>query len=188
MHKTNDFVRKFYPFAKTSEIETGIPATFTLAQGAIESAWGEKAIGNNIFGITAGNSWSGKKQLVKTTEYLDGPNHSSDFLRVYSITPPHTPGNKTNKYKYIVDRWFRDYDDIQQCFDDHFKVLLDPRYKEAFKYKSDAKKFASEIAKAGYATGTNYQKLLHSVIDSVVRIIGFEELEKMNGKDTEKFC
>jgi flagellar protein FlgJ len=168
--KTIDFVKKYLKPALDSEFETGIPHDFLLAQAAIETGWGKNSIGNNIFGITATKNWKGKTQKVWTTEYLDKPTAVFEGV-TYNGTPYYSPTYKKTRYKYKVQRSFRDYDNIKDCFNDHFKVLSLSRYKKAFEYKNDSCKFALEIAAAGYATGENYGQLLCDVIKMINRII-----------------
>ncbi|MGL4583347.1 MAG: glucosaminidase domain-containing protein, partial [Flavobacterium sp.] len=59
------FVDTYLPSALTVEKKTGLNHIVILAQAALESAWGLKAVGNNFFGI----KWTGKgdKQLITTT-------------------------------------------------------------------------------------------------------------------------
>lgn len=60
--------------------EGTVSPRFTTAQAMLESAWGARAIGNNIFGMTAGSSWTGRKRLVQTTEVFS--------TRYKKFTPP----------------------------------------------------------------------------------------------------
>lgn len=48
----HDFFAKVSPAARASSLVSGLPAGVTVAQAAVESEWGEKAPGNNYFGIT----------------------------------------------------------------------------------------------------------------------------------------
>lgn len=161
MTKQIDFVTQYYKEALASEKETGIPALFTLAQAGLESGYGKNAPGNNFFGIKANKSWKGKKQLLTTHEVLNTPNHKG-FPEIISVTPI---GN--GKYKYKVKDYFRAYDTPQEGFTDHGNFLKqNRRYSKAFNY-TDAKDFASAVAKAGYATAQNYEQVLHQVIDSI---------------------
>ena len=52
----NDFVAWVYPEACKGEISP----VFVTAQAALESGWGKSGIGNNLFGITKGSSWTGR--------------------------------------------------------------------------------------------------------------------------------
>lgn len=151
------FFKEYYKYAQASEASTKVPALFKLAQAAIESGWGEKVHGNNMFGIKANKSWTGEKVLVTTTEYHTSPNVK--YPVVISIS-------KTNsgKWKYKVKDYFRAYPSPKESFDDHSQFLLNnKRYARAFE-TTDPYKFAEEVAAAGYATGPDYASLLKRVI------------------------
>lgn len=145
------------PGATAIENKYGIPALFDIAQAALESGWGRSAIGNNIYGIKALGKWTGKKQLVTTTEYHD--NQLFKYPEIISITPL-----PNGRFKYLVKDWFRDYDTIEQCLEDHARILLQPRYKNAFNFKDDPNLFAVEIEKGGYATAPGYAKTIQRII------------------------
>ena len=51
--KPTDFKRTYYPTIERVCAETGLNPLFVAAQAALESGWGDHAIGNNLFGITA---------------------------------------------------------------------------------------------------------------------------------------
>jgi flagellar protein FlgJ len=136
----------------------GLNALFIVSQAALETGYGKFAIGNNLFGIKAGKNWTGKKKLVTTTEYHD--TMSVNYPEVISVTK-----QDNGKYKYIVKDWFRDYDTIDECLQDHFAFFLNnKRYSAALKFTADPYKFADEIAKAGYATAPAYAATLKSLI------------------------
>lgn len=112
-----------------------------------ETGWGKSAIGNNLFGITAGDKWTGKVQVKTTTEYFSDGRQGYRFAKVHSITPL-----ADGRFRYSVDRAFRDYDSVRECVLDHFKVLSLKRYSPAMEYKQDVYQFAYWIAKCGYCT------------------------------------
>lgn len=120
---------------------------FVAAQAALESGWGDHAIGNNLFGITAGDKWTGKRRTERTFEYFSDDRQSGRFEKVYSITR-----TSDGRYRYEVDRKFRDYDTPEEGIRDHAKVLSAKRYAVAWAYRNDITRFAYEIAKAGYCT------------------------------------
>ena len=159
-----DFVKKYKPFALESEKKTGISHLFTLAQAALESGWGERGVGNNFFGIKAAKDTpANKKQLFKTTEVLNAPNLGYKFPQVISIYQL-----PNGKYKYEVKDWFRKYDTPEECFTDHAEFFFrNKRYAKALLVRNDPYKFAEEVAKAGYATATNYAKILKDVIKTI---------------------
>lgn len=160
--KQEAFVHKYAASAASLENKDGIPALFTLAQGALESGWGEKAIDNALFGIKAGASWTGKKQLVTTTEYFADDKQGSKFPEVISITKV-----ADHKYKYIVKDYFRDYDTVEEGLADHSAFLItNKRYAPAFN-TTTPEAFAQAVADAGYATADGYGATLKSMIASV---------------------
>ena len=159
-----DFVKKYKPFALESEKKTGISHLFTLAQAALESGWGERGIGNHFCGIKAGKDTpANKKQLLNTTEILNAPNLGYKFPQVMSIYQL-----PSGKYKYEVKDWFRKYDTPEECFTDHAEFFFrNKRYAKALLVKADPYKFADEVAKAGYATATNYADILKKLIKKI---------------------
>lgn len=159
-----DFFDKYYDDALKCEKETGIPALFTLAQAAVESGWGEKAPGNMLFGIKAGTSWKGSRQLITTKEVHS--DKKAIYPEVISITP-----RADGKYTYVVKDWFRAYDSPAESFIDHGRFLTgNKRYANAFQ-TTDPKLFADNVAGAGYATDPNYAKTIKSIITSLSQLL-----------------
>lgn len=157
--KTDEFIKTLYPYAKQAETKYKVPALVALAQSALETGWGKKAPGNMFFGVKAGSKWTGKKQLLTTTEYHD--TSGVDYPVIINIK------KVENKYKYTVKDYFRAYDSPQGSFDDYAKFLTtNARYKKAFNY-TDPVLFAKEIAAAGYATASNYFDTLKVLIAQI---------------------
>lgn len=158
-----EFIKEYLPEAKKVEKETGFHHLTTLTQGALESGWGKKAIGNNFFGIKWSEGNKQDKQLITTTEILSSPN--AKFPEVISVV------KQTNgKYKYTVKDWFRKYKTPAEGFEDHISFFLkNPRYSKALLVKNNPSKFFEEIAKAGYATAPDYADQLKSVMNSVIK-------------------
>lgn len=156
------FVKKYYPYARQTEIKTGIDARFTLAQAALETGWGQFAPGNMFFGVKARTDMpETKRQLLTTTEILSQPN--AKFPEVMSITPI-----SGGRFKYIVKDWFRKYDSPEESFTDHAELFLNnKRYAKALHVRSDPYLFAEEVAKAGYATAPDYADSLKKVIKTI---------------------
>lgn len=166
-----DFVKKIYPIAL--EIKE-INAKFITAQAALESGWGERAIGNNLFGITKG-SWTGKTRLVTTTEYFKSPDKK--FAPPEEVLSVEKVGDR---YKYRVKRLFRDYESIRDCLVDHLAILKKDRYKDAWPYRHDPYLFAEKISDsvgAKYATSPDYARTMHAMIKSVekrLEVLGYK--------------
>ena len=59
----SEFIMRLTTAAVASAKATGVPASITIAQAALESAWGESGLakaGNNLFGIKADSLWRGQ--------------------------------------------------------------------------------------------------------------------------------
>ncbi|MET3232306.1 UNVERIFIED_ORG: flagellar protein FlgJ [Burkholderia sp. 1263] len=135
----DDFIKAVSPAAKTSAKTTKIPASFTVAQGALESAWGAHAPGMNLFGIKADPSWKGPVTTQITHEVVNG---------------------KT----IMITAKFRAYTDWLGSINDHAQFLLtNKRYQPAFAYTTGAL-FAQAVAAAGYATDPLYAQKIVSII------------------------
>lgn len=163
------FVSRFYPDAMAVQNENGISAVFTLAQAAVESAWGDIAPGNMFFGEKDTDGLNGNEQLLTTTEYSRKAN--APFPNIISVTPVIRNGEKWFKYK--IKAYFKKYATPADCFREHNKFLLEnPRYKNTLAFKNDPVKFAEAIAAAGYATDPNYKNTLDSVIAIIEKVVG----------------
>jgi len=160
---TNDeFINKFWPYAKEIQRRYKIPAETALAQAALESGWGNSAPGYMLFGIKATSSWNGQKQLLTTTEYHDNANVTG-YPKILSIEKL-----SSGRYKYRVQTYFRKYNSYLESFDDYGKLLSGAsRYQSAFNYKNDPYKFAKAIADAGYSTSSSYYTQVAKIIDDI---------------------
>lgn len=145
-----DFVKRMMPHALVASSETGLPAHQMIGQAALESGWGRREIlmadgsnSYNLFGIKAGDNWSGKVAAVKTTEYYNG-----------------VASKPTEK--------FRAYDSYADAFRDYAKLLSDnPRYAKVLEQGDTAQGFARALQNAGYATDPKYAQKLTQVIGKV---------------------
>ena len=137
----SDFIRAIAPAAQASAGKTGIPASFTIAQAALESGWGGHVKGNNLFGIKADKSWTGDTYTTLTHEVMHGQ-------------------------RIAMNDVFRAYPDWAASIDDH-ALFLDPkhnpRYAPAFQC-TDGRDFAYAIAECGYATDPDYGKKISAII------------------------
>lgn len=159
--KPEDFIKKYLPFAKEVEKETSIPAIAILAQAALESGWGEKSIGNNIFGIKfKKGDW--KYQKVLTTEYSES---SDDFKGKEVVSKVYV--KELNKYKYKLYCYFADYETPKEAFMSHAKLLLTDRYKPALLWNNDPIQYLLSIWNSGYATDPNYGAKMIAMVHSI---------------------
>lgn len=160
MSNIKKFIETYYGTALQVEKKYKIPALFSIAQSGLETAWGTKVKGNNMFNIKPGSSWKGDKVLFTTTEY-----HTNDNVNYPLIINIEKLSN--GKYKYTVKDYFRAYNSTYDSFIDYGKFLSsNKRYEKAFNY-SDPVLFAREIANAGYATSSNYFQAIQYNINTV---------------------
>ncbi len=134
-----EFINKLKNHAIKGWHEYKVLPSLTIAQAILETGWGKSALGNNLFGIKADNSWVGKKQLVTTNEHVNGK----------TIT---------------IQAWFRDYNSIYESLEDRYKFLQAKRYAKIIGEK-DYKIACVEIQKAGYATDPQYPAKLIQIIE-----------------------
>ncbi|MFN0035932.1 MAG: glycoside hydrolase family 73 protein [Saprospiraceae bacterium] len=162
-----DFVPTYLPFAKEAQTATGIHAAAILAQAALESGWGDRAVGNMFFGIKdTAKGTTGKGQLLVTTEYLKTSDQKHLFPEVLSVTW----NEKRNRWKYVVRDWFRKYDSPAGSFKDHAQFFLEnKRYATALVHAADPVRFLQEVAKAGYATAPDYATILTQLVRMIQR-------------------
>ena len=158
-----EFVKKYYPFAKEVEKETEIPAIAILAQAALESGWGKKAIGNNLFGIKFKKGDYGYLEVL-TTEYIK----RHDLFEVKNVKSKVYLKDK-GVYKYKVWQYFADYKSPKDCFSAHAKLLLSSRYKHCLRWKHSPKRFLIAVWRSGYATALDYGRTMCNMVDSIKR-------------------
>lgn len=142
--KPDDFIAMLAPAARASAKATGIPASFTLAQAALESGWGASktaANARNLFNIKADASWHGPWWAMASTEHVG----TKDVLQ--------------------AARW-RMYPDWQACLDDRAQFFKsNPRYAACFKAVG-GEAWALAVAAAGYATDPGYAAKLIATMRS----------------------
>lgn len=132
------YIVTYNTLAINEMIRTGVPAAITLAQGILESSYGESDLckeSNNHFGIKCKNEWTGDKVY-----------HDDD----------------------IRHECFRSYPDAAASYTDHSDFLKNrPYYTDLFKLDpTDFSGWAYGLKKAGYATEKDYpQKLLKVIND-----------------------
>lgn len=163
-----EFVDKFYPYALKAQELTGVPAIAIMAQAALESGWGKKAIGNNLFGIKYNPKVNTMFTKVLTTEYYnDRPEFENKGLEIVNIE--YHLG--INKFQVKVYQKFADYETPLEAFLAHSKLLLTKRYSHALKAKEDPKEYLKLIAESGYATDPKYAIKMRAMVDSILKRI-----------------
>jgi flagellar protein FlgJ len=145
-----EFQQRMGAHAAAASRATGVPAHLMLGQAALESGWGKRELkatdgtaSNNLFGIKAGGSWTGKVVEAATTEYINGVKQ-----------------NRIEK--------FRAYDSYADSFKDFANMMrTSPRYENVMANLHNANNYAQAMQQAGYATDPNYASKLASVIQKV---------------------
>jgi peptidoglycan hydrolase FlgJ len=145
-----EFVDELWPAAQAAGAELGVDPRSLLAQAALETNWGrsmpQHADGStsfNLFGIKAGERWTGKAAVANTIEIENGVavNHRERF---------------------------RAYDSPAESFRDYVSLLRNnPRYADALNTGGDTRAFATALQRAGYATDPSYAQKVMSIAQNM---------------------
>ena len=130
------YIAKYSATAVREMFRTGVPASITLAQGLLESRYGQSELaskGNNHFGIKC-HDWKGKTMKVDD-------DRRNECFRVYDS----------------ADESFRDHSDFLR-YRDRYKFLFENEL-------TDYKAWAHGLKKAGYATDPQYPAKLIKLIE-----------------------
>jgi flagellum-specific peptidoglycan hydrolase FlgJ len=153
-----DYINKFAEHAVAEMHNTGIPASITLAQGMLESDYGNSPLAKyakNHFGIKCHKGWEGPS-------FIQDDDEANECFRKY----------------------YSEYDSYR----DHSAFLTGrDRYASLFNLKpTDYKGWAHGLKKAGYATNPKYAflliKLMRQIIcSSTIKWTRFLSLKWWNG-------
>ncbi|MBQ7531971.1 MAG: glucosaminidase domain-containing protein [Paludibacteraceae bacterium] len=131
------YIDKWKATALAQQVQYGIPASITLAQGLLESGAGQSDLAttaNNHFGIKCHSDWQG------------GTFRKDDDKR---------------------DECFRSYQNADDSFRDHSLFLKRKRYEVLFTYDvNDYKAWANGLKACGYATDPSYPQKLIRIIET----------------------
>lgn len=137
--KGQSLINALAPYAMELQNKYGIPASVTLGQFIQESGVnrvsGLAANYNNLFGVKAGASWTGKKVSMDTWEEVNGKKVAQKAL-------------------------FKVYDSLEEAFEDRAKLLMGSRYTKYTNGVTDPNQYIKGIHKAGYATDSNYSNAI----------------------------
>lgn len=137
-----EFLDQIAPAARAAHHASGIPASFTLAQAALESGWGASRLaqrGHNLFGVKADRAWKGPTISMDTREVFNGQS-------------------------VMVPALWRAYPDWAACLDDRVQFFKrNNRYASCF-LESTGEGWCRAVAKAGYATDPDYAEKLLAMI------------------------
>ncbi len=133
------FVADLLPDARTAARQLGVSAELLIAQAALETGWGKRAMlhadgrnGFNLFGIKAGAEWRGDTMRKASLEYHDGLLQS-----------------ETSR--------FRAYSSPAQSLADYAEFIQSsPRYAPVVESAANDQEYIRGIHAAGYATDPDY--------------------------------
>jgi len=153
-----DYIKKYKDDAISEMERAGVPASITLAQGMLESGYGNSELArkaNNHFGIKCHSDWSGPVFRVDDDK---------------------------------KDECFRKYESVWYSYRDHSNFLKGKqRYASLFELKiTDYKGWAKGLRKAGYATNKKYARLLIDLIERYDLNQFVEKNKKKHKKYIEK--
>lgn len=133
-----------------------IPASITLAQGLIESA-------------------GGRSNLARYSNNHFGIKCGKAWM-----------GEKTYHDDDRPNECFREYEDVQESFEDHSLFLVrNPRYAPLFKLDmTDYKGWAHGLKNAGYATNPQYAHLLINLIERY-ELYQYDHIQPSSKKDKD---
>lgn len=155
------FLDMIIPYAIEDSVTSGILPSITIAQGALESAWGLSGLAlnaNNLFGIKASADWKGPIYRVVTSEWKEDPVYDKDGKLI------------SEGYFYEIVDNFRKYDTWLGSIRDHGDFFTSTEWrKNNYRHvvgEKDYKKAAQALSDAGYATDPGYANKLISIIDN----------------------
>jgi peptidoglycan hydrolase FlgJ len=144
----SDFVDQVLPSIRRAASELGVDPMGMLAQAALETGWGQRMPRNadgspslNMFGIKAGEEWTGARATADSVEFSNG------------IATPRRSA-------------FRSYGSIQESVSDFAHLLQNsPRYRDALAAGGDSQRYVEHMGKSGYATDPEYANKLNQILN-----------------------
>jgi flagellar protein FlgJ len=147
VHSPAEFVHRMMPPIRRIAAVLGVDPMGILAQAALETGWGQRmprhadgSSSHNMFGIKAGDEWTGARASADSMEVADGV-----------ATPRRTT--------------FRAYGSIEESVNDFASLLKSsPRYRDVIAAGSSAAGYIASMAKSGYATDPDYANKLNQIL------------------------
>jgi len=148
-HSPAEFVGRVMPSIRRAANALGIDPQGMLAQAALETGWGQRlpraadgSSSHNLFGIKAGNEWTGARATADSMEVIDGV-----------ATPRRTA--------------FRAYASVEESINDFANLLKNsPRYKDVIAGGGNAAAYIAAMGNSGYATDPDYGNKLNQILGS----------------------
>ncbi len=144
-----EFVNRVMPSIQRAAAALGVDPKAMLAQAALETGWGQRlphaadgSSSHNMFGIKAGNEWTGARASADSMEVINGV-----------ATPRRTA--------------FRAYASVEESINDFANLLKNsPRYKDVIAAGGNAGAYIAAMGNAGYATDPDYGNKLNKILGS----------------------
>jgi flagellar protein FlgJ len=148
-HSPAEFVNRMMPSIQRAASTLGINPAGMLAQAALETGWGQRmpraadgSPSHNLFGIKAGEEWTGARAIADSMEVINGV-----------ATPRRTT--------------FRAYASVEESVNDFANLLKNsPRYRDVIAAGGNAGAYIAAMGKSGYATDPEYGNKLYQILGS----------------------
>jgi flagellar protein FlgJ len=144
-----EFVKRIMPSIQRAASSLGVDPKAMLAQAALETGWGQRmpraadgSLSHNLFGIKAGEEWTGNRATADSMEVVNG------------VAIPRRAS-------------FRAYASVDESVNDFANLLKNsPRYKDVLAAGGDAGAYSVAMGKSGYATDPEYGNKLNQILGS----------------------
>jgi flagellar protein FlgJ len=148
-HSPAEFVNRMMPSIQRAAAALGVDPAGMLAQAALETGWGQRmprtadgSLSHNLFGIKAGEEWTGSRATADSIEVVNGV-----------AIPRRTT--------------FRAYASVEESVNDFASLLKNsPRYKDVIAAGGNAGAYSVAMGKSGYATDPDYGNKLNQIVGS----------------------
>lgn len=141
-----EFLSEVWQPANDAAEDVGVPATFIIAQAALETGWGRAQLvdasgrnSHNLFNIKAGRGWTGRTVSLPVREYVNGR-------------------------RVVRHETFRAYDSYRAAFEDYARLLSENARYQRVLGEEDPTRFAYGLQRAGFATDPAYGRKIVSII------------------------
>jgi flagellar protein FlgJ len=146
-HSPAEFVNRVMPSIQRAASALGVDPKVMLAQAALETGWGQRmpraadgTPSHNMFGIKAGDEWTGARATADSMEVINGV-----------ATPRRTT--------------FRAYASVEESINDFANLLRNsPRYKDVVASGGNAGAYIAAMGNSGYATDPDYGNKLNRIL------------------------
>jgi peptidoglycan hydrolase FlgJ len=148
-HSPAEFVNRMMPSIQRAASALGVDPTGMLAQAALETGWGQRmprvadgSPSHNLFGIKAGDEWTGARATADSMEVVNGV-----------ASPRRTT--------------FRAYASVEESVNDFANLLKNsPRYRDVIAAGGNAGAYIAAMGNSGYATDPDYGNKLNQILGS----------------------